>query len=171
MQARLDPERFEDLVSFLVEVGVRADARFDPGYGDGGQARTTYLYRRMRPRIVDWYRHTMGDGRYLPDRTKHPRSAIPFADASELSVAAGYAFELTFDSSMSLAVESLAAGISDAGRETLATIVRPLAEGFRVQEIARGLGITTAKLDARLEQLRAELAPSRLEPNLSPREG
>jgi hypothetical protein len=42
------------------EVGLRADARFDPEYGYGGQARSTYLYRRMRLRVVDWLRQTYG---------------------------------------------------------------------------------------------------------------
>lgn len=46
----------EDLISELVVVGLRADARFDPTFGDGGQARSTYLYRRMRPRVVDYLR-------------------------------------------------------------------------------------------------------------------
>ena len=154
MRAYLDEDRFQDLVSYLVIVGLRADVRFDPSFG---QARSTYLYRRMRPRIVDWYRQTMGDDRYSPagDRTLHPRSAIPFPDVAEF-VAGEY--EIRLEASMPLAVQALGQRVSDEGREKLATIARPLAEGYEPQEIAKRLGVRRAEVERRLERLRDELA-------------
>jgi hypothetical protein len=53
MGATLDRPRFEDLVSDLTIVGLVAKQKFDPEFG---QAESTFIYRRMRVRIADWYR-------------------------------------------------------------------------------------------------------------------
>ena len=56
--AHLDPDRFDDLADYMLEVGVRYAARYEPGHGIAIQ---TFLYRRMRIRYTDWLRLTLGD--------------------------------------------------------------------------------------------------------------
>ena len=56
--AFLDQQRFDDLADFMLEVGVRCAARYEPGQGIAIQ---TFLYRRMRIRYTDWLRMTRGD--------------------------------------------------------------------------------------------------------------
>jgi hypothetical protein len=58
--AFLDQDRFDDLADYMLMVGVKYAARFEPGHGIG---MSTFLYRRMRMRYVDWIRTTLGDSR------------------------------------------------------------------------------------------------------------
>jgi hypothetical protein len=58
--AHVDPDRFEDLASYMLEVGVKYAASYETGHGIGI---STFLYRRMRIRYVDWCRFTLGDSR------------------------------------------------------------------------------------------------------------
>jgi hypothetical protein len=58
--AFLDPGRFEDLADYMLEVGVKHAASYEPGHG---LSLVTFLYRRMRIRYVDWCRSTLGDSR------------------------------------------------------------------------------------------------------------
>ena len=41
--AHLDPDRFEDLAGYLLEIGVRYATSYEPGHGIG---MSTFLYRR-----------------------------------------------------------------------------------------------------------------------------
>ena len=70
--AFLEQDRFEQLADYMLEVGVKYAARYEPGHGIG---MSTFLYRRMRIRYVDWLRVTLGDSR-LQARggmsTRHP---------------------------------------------------------------------------------------------------
>ncbi len=102
----LDDDRREDLISYLVVVGLTARAKYDPGYG---QAETTFLYRLMRVRVVDWYRQTLGDSRFR-DPATDPRSAV----ATDLPVPVYDAPE-----SFGLAVNELSRGLTDQARDTL----------------------------------------------------
>jgi hypothetical protein len=59
--AHLDHDRFDELADYMLLVGVRYAARYEPGHGIAIQ---TFLYRRMRIRYTDWLRTTMGDSRW-----------------------------------------------------------------------------------------------------------
>ena len=58
--AFLDEHRFEELADYMLEVGVKYAARYEPGHAIG---MSTFLSRRMRIRYVDWLRATLGDSR------------------------------------------------------------------------------------------------------------
>ena len=58
--AFLDEHHFEDLADYMLEVAVRYAPRFELGHGIG---MSTFLYRRMRIRFIDWLRVTLGDSR------------------------------------------------------------------------------------------------------------
>jgi hypothetical protein len=72
MGATLTPPRFEDAVSYLtiVALGTR---EFDP---EVGQGESTFIFRRCRVRLIDWYRREYGDRR-SHDPLLDPRSGIP----------------------------------------------------------------------------------------------
>lgn len=85
--AFLDEERFEDLTGYILEVGCRYAPRFEPGHGVGI---STFVYRRMRIRYVDWLRQTMGDTRNRVSR-KHPAEPhVPPHEVDAASVEHGY---------------------------------------------------------------------------------
>ncbi len=48
--AFLDEHRFEELSDYMLEVGVKYAARYEPGHGTG---MSTFLHRRMRIRHVE----------------------------------------------------------------------------------------------------------------------
>ena len=48
--AFLDEHRFQDLADYMLEVGVKYAARYEPGHGTG---MSMFLHRRMRIRYVD----------------------------------------------------------------------------------------------------------------------
>ena len=142
----LDHDRREDLISYLCVVGLTAKQNFDPAYG---QAESTFLYRRMRVRVVDWYRTTFGDSR-SSDPTTTPRSAVltdlpvPVYDAPQ---------------SFQLAVDELGRGLTPQARDTLETIGVALVAGYQEWEIARALELTVTDVRERLTTLRDELTP------------
>jgi len=59
--AHLEPLDFEDAVSFLIARAYELSLRYDPSRG---LAFSTYCYRILRLRVVDWYRATYGDARF-----------------------------------------------------------------------------------------------------------
>jgi Sigma-70 region 2 len=59
--AHLRPQLYEDCLQHLLAVAWELWQRFDPGRG---LSFSTYCYRTLKLRIVDWYRHEFGDSRY-----------------------------------------------------------------------------------------------------------
>ena len=70
--AFLDDARFDDLCSYLLELGCKYAVKYDPEYG---QSLSTWVYRIQRRRYIDWVRMTLGDNRHKTS-TKHPRGGF-----------------------------------------------------------------------------------------------
>jgi len=116
MGARLDDARLEDLISELTIVGLRAQERFDPSVG---QAEPTYLYRRMRVRIIDWYRHNYGDRR-SHDPLIDPKSATLYGPHNTGELVDDEDHE-TDDETYAETIERLSLGLSAEAQHTVAS--------------------------------------------------
>ncbi len=90
--AYLPPDRFDDAASFMLVAACKTVLRFDPSYG---QALSTFVYRRTRPRLVDWYRMVLGDTRHastfkvrhaflFAERYEDELDGVPYEDSYEL---------------------------------------------------------------------------------------
>lgn len=64
--ARLDPERYEDALSYLLGKAVELSKNYRPS---PDLAFSTYSRRILRARVVDWYRLTFHDARYVQNVT------------------------------------------------------------------------------------------------------
>jgi hypothetical protein len=150
--AFLDPDRFDDLASYMLEVGVRYAARYEPGHGIGI---STFLYRRMRSRYVDWCRATLGDTRNVSNRRIPPGRLFPFNELIDSAVfdpgydEAGTPFE---------AAAVLATELDPSCGWTLVHIAGPLASGWQLKEAAAAAGITHPQAQRLLDELQDELA-------------
>lgn len=152
MGAYLERDRLEDLVSFLTVVGVKASQRFDPSVG---QARSTWVYRIQRPRIVDWYRTNMGDRRHS-NPLLNPRSAVPYGPAYIRGLRAEEAVER--DESLAETLDEMSERLTEEAQDTLRRVAVPLSAGYQPLEIARALGVRLKDVNERLERLQVELA-------------
>jgi hypothetical protein len=86
--AYLDEQRFEELADYMLEVGVRYAARYEPGHGI---AIGTFLYRRMRIRYIDWLRLTLGDTRGKTPSRRHPAGGFVSCRSGSSTAPAGTA--------------------------------------------------------------------------------
>lgn len=152
MNGTLDSPRFEDLVSDLVLVALDARQKFDASFG---QSESTFVYRRCRTRIADWYRRNYGDRR-SHDPLLDPRSAMLYEPRKLHDVLAADDGHET-DEPYAEAAERLGQEISAEGRDTLHRIAIPLVAGFRLPEIGTALGLPPGEAARRLARLRAEL--------------
>ena len=152
------PDRREDLHSYLCLTACHIATNYDPSRSRPGYSFASYLWDVLDRRITDWFRQTFGDSRYAdgPNKRRIPLTSLLSLDAKldEDPVAEDVTL---IDASLDLAVEAVGERCSRAARETLATIARPLAEGYRPLEVSRKLGISTSELNERLRQLRDEL--------------
>ncbi len=115
--AYLPPDRFEDAASFMLVIACRAVVRFDPAYG---QALSTFVYRRTRPRLVDWYRMVLGDTRH--PTTFEVRHAFHFAERYEDELDGATcedSYELDDEHDLDRAEEALGRGLSEEARRGL----------------------------------------------------
>lgn len=158
LHMHLEDDRLDDLISFLVVVGLRAHARFDPAVG---QAETTYLYRRMRPRVIDWLRQELGDARPMGGGRAAFRRGLLTLDEMNLDEIPGHASPWQSDADAEAewaeAIEQLSAGLSDEARETLELIGLRLVDGASHRAIADELGLSWPAVTSRLRRLREEL--------------
>ena len=109
--AYLPPDRFEDAASFMLVIACRAVVRFDPSYG---QALSTFVYRRTRPRLIDWYRMVLGDRRHAS--TFEARHAFHFAERYEDELdgkSCEDAYEFDDEHDLDRAEEELGRGLSE----------------------------------------------------------
>jgi DNA-directed RNA polymerase specialized sigma24 family protein len=162
MGATLAPDLFDDLVSSILIRALQEAPRYDPGRG---YAFTTFLSRRMRFGVTDWYRATFGDARYGPQRR-------PLADYVSLSPGA-YEGEVELPApeqeheSMADALVELGEGLSEEARWALREIGLRLAAGYgETEAVARvaGAGETATEARRRLALLRQELVQRGLAP-------
>lgn len=157
--ATLPPERFDDTLEHLIVVALTIAEKYDPARSGPGYTFSSYLWDMLKVRLIDYWRREIGDTRRRPDLAEmfaqFTRPLSWEALTRDADVGPPAADEL--DDDMHEAVEALAGGLSDEARETLATIVRPLAEGWRIKELASELGTSSVVVNARLRRMREEL--------------
>ena len=144
--AYLPPDRFEDAASFMLVIACRAVVRFDPAYG---QALSTFVYRRTRPRLTDWYRSVLGDTRY--PATWPARHAFLFAERYEDEldgVTYDDSYELDDEHDLDRAEEELGRGLSEEALRGLHLFRLDEEHGHRVRA---GRGSELARKAARAE--------------------
>ena len=78
--ARLTPELHEDLLAYLLGVGWELSLRYQPG---PDLTFSTYSRRILRARVVDWYRSTFHDARYVQNVTEVSLYAFTEVDEEE----------------------------------------------------------------------------------------
>jgi len=149
--AYLPPDRFDDAASFMLVGACKAVLRFDPSYG---QALSTFVYRRTRPRLIDWYRMVLGDTRHAS--TFEVRHAFHFAERYEdeldgASCEDSYDFDDEHD--LDRAEEELGRGLSEQALRGLHLYRIDEEHGHRVNA---GKGSELAR-----KAVRAELAARR----------
>ncbi|MBA3376658.1 MAG: hypothetical protein H0U00_12765 [Actinobacteria bacterium] len=150
-------DRLEELVSVLVEAGVKTALKFDPAKLGPNYKPRSYLADKMRFAIEgNYYRKKSegyGDRRYgFDNRIKLTGHKIDtLLEAGE--TAADDEHERMGD-----ALEELAVGLSPSAEWTLRNLARPLADGAMITHAAHGAGLTLQRAKMRLEELREELA-------------
>ena len=151
--AFLEQERFEELVSYMLEIGCRYIPRFETGHHI---ALSTFLYRRMRIRYTDWIRTTLGDSRH-PGSYRHPAGGHVSLNESDGPTWDDDDLERE---SLVEAAERLAAehNLSAQGAWALLEVVGRYAEGATAKVVVAEAGLpSTNKADALVEDLRQEL--------------
>jgi len=144
--AYLPPDRFEDAASFMLVIACRAVLRFDPSYG---QALSTFVYRRTRPRLIDWYRSVLGDTRHAS--TFKVRHAFLFAERYEDELDGATcedSYELDDEHDLDRAEEELGRGLSEEALRGLHLFRLDEEHGHRVRA---GRGSELARKAARAE--------------------
>lgn len=78
--ARLSPALYEDALAYLIETAWELSLRYRP---TSDLAYSTYSRRILRARVVDWYRQTFRDGRYVRDVVEVSLSTLADEDDDE----------------------------------------------------------------------------------------
>ena len=152
-------DRYDDLIGFLVETGLRTAERYDPARVRPGYSFASFIYDILAMRVTDFFRakaQGFADRRYNPNG--NPIELI--GDKVEtLTAAYGDAPQELLDDEHDLAdaVAELGEALSEEARWTLETIGRALAEGASIAEASAGAGLTVQRAKRQLEGLREEL--------------
>jgi hypothetical protein len=121
--AHLEPCDYEDALSFLVGLAWELADKYDPAFG---QSFSTFCYRRLRLRLVDWYRSRFGDARYGEQPT------VAISDEERHEVAA--AFDFSWPEVLSL-INSVQ--VAPTTRQVLQRVVIPLMESGQLRDKRR----------------------------------
>jgi len=152
-------DRYDDLVGFLVETGLRTAERYDPARVRPGYSFASYIYDILAMRVTDFYRgkaNGFADRRYNPNG--NPVELI--GDKLEtLAAAYGDAPELLENEEQDIAdaTATLGEALSADARWTLENLGRALAEGVMISQAAADAGLTTRRASQLLDELRGEL--------------
>lgn len=141
--AHLTPQDKEDALAFLIatawELSRSYDRKLGPSY-------STYCFRMLKLRLVDWYRTTFGDARYGGGPIQH-------ASMEELERIA-VEVELVQD----VLVQLGSVALSPDARRTFERIAKPmLEEGLSKEQMADRLGWERRVVSDLLKELHAEL--------------
>jgi hypothetical protein len=149
--AFLDDQRYDELVSYMLEVGCRYAPRYERGHGIAIQ---TYLYRTMRRRYTDCLRMTLGDTRHTTAKHRHPAGGFVSLDESD-----GPTWDDLEQESLGEVAETMgdALGLTAKSRWVLVEIVVRLAEGAPPLEAAAEAGLAVQRANRLVEDLCAEL--------------
>ena len=77
--ARLSPDLYEDALAYLIEKAWELSIRYRP---TPNLSFSTWSRRILRARVVDWYRHTFHDARYVSSAVVEV-SLYSFGDVDE----------------------------------------------------------------------------------------
>ena len=141
--ATLSPHDREDALAYLVATAWELERSFNENLG---LAYSTYCFRMLKLRLVDWYRATFGDSRY-------GNGVQPRATEEELSRIA-VEVELVQD----VLVQLGSVALSPDARRTFERIAKPmLEEGLTKEQIADRLGWDRRDVSDALKLLAVEL--------------
>lgn len=147
--AYLDPVRYEDALSYLVDVLCRLAQRYDPS--KGSLSFSTFAYRILRRRYTSYLRESRGDARYGNDGREQS-----VADPDLLRESLASEDHLDFDALIEQIDHDK---LSPRARGALKQIARRMAEeGITATQAARKLAKSRREASRDLERLRAELA-------------
>jgi len=153
-------DRYDDLIGFLVETGLRTAERYDPARVRPGYSFASFLFDVLAMRVTDFFRakaQGFADRRYNPngnpvvligDKVETLTAVYGDAPPQEL---------LDDEHDLADAVAELGEALSEEARWTLETIGRALAEGASIAEASAGAGLTVQRAKRQLEGLREEL--------------
>lgn len=146
--AHLDAERYEDAVSYLVEILCRLALKYDAT--KGSLSFSTFAYRILRRRYTSWLRDWRGDSRYGNDGREQS-----VADPDLLREAASSEDQPDFNALIEqIDHEKLSPRARGALRQIVRLIVQ---EGLTAAEAARVLAKSRREASGDLERLRQEL--------------
>jgi hypothetical protein len=148
--AHLDEHRYEELVGYLVEVGVKYAARYETGHGIAIQ---TFLYRRMRQRYVDWLRLTLGDSRHGASGRHPPGGRLFSFDEVRHTAVLDPGYE-----EVGMPLYALADELDPADAWTVVNLAGPLASGWTLTETAHAAGVSIDRAKMALDELQDALA-------------
>lgn len=154
----LGGDRLEDAVAFVRERMFGEIGRYDAALA-GGVSVETWVYRRSKPRTIDWLR-SKGEGLEFGDARSGSQGRIGLTADGELQVAREE------DDSVDAAVERLAVGLSERSRWTLRHVASAAAEGLTMAEVIDGLMRDLA--DELRPQLPVELQEQLVSESVSP---
>lgn len=128
----LGGERLDDCVSFVRERMLGELGRFDAALA-GGVRVETWVYRRSRPRVIDWLR-TKGEGLEFGDARSGSQGRVGLTSDGELDLSSREEADTLDD-----AVERLAGGLTDRSAWTLRHVASGVAAGHDLVEVLEGL--------------------------------
>lgn len=146
--AHLDADRYEEAVSYLVEILCRLAKRYDSS--KGSLSFSTFAYRILRRRYTSYLRDWRGDARYGNDGRE-----TSVADPDLLREAASSEDQLDFGALIEQIDHDK---LSPRARGALKQIVRLIVEeGMTAAEAARALAKSRREASRDLDRLRQEL--------------
>lgn len=149
--ARLSALDYEDAMSYLLEVMVRLAGSYDPA--KGRNSFSTFAYRILRRRVVDWYREAKGDARY-----GHHKRIVAISDEERSRIEAEI-----LESWDGWSVEEVLAMVNTVAlnpgpRRVWNKVVVPIVrDGRTISEVARDLDVPRSMVVQQLEELTAEI--------------
>lgn len=161
--AHLKPHLYEDALQELLTTTWQLWQRFDPARG---LSFSTYAYRLLKLRVVDWYRSEFGDSRYGERPTvlslDAPMSLREGRQTSEhrLEDLVGDRTADDYSAPIDLDVLRELEGkgeLSEEGSRVLREVALPLALGLNKDEVGERLGRSRRHVNRCLDDLRAEL--------------
>jgi RNA polymerase sigma factor (sigma-70 family) len=176
--ATLNPDDKEDALAFLIATAWELERSFRE---DVGIAYSTYCFRMLRLRLVDWYRDRFRDARYggrdcprcdageLDGAECHEchgtgkvGPAIPELVGEEALEQITAEWNTITDVVTDVFVEINVASLSPDSRRALDRIAKPMVEeGLTMDEIAERLGFDRRWVSKALKRLRDELEQAR----------
>lgn len=162
--AHLKPHLYEDALQELLATAWQLWQRFDPARG---LSFSTYAYRLLRLRVVDWYRSEFGDSRYGERPTVLSLDA-PIARGSGADQTSEHRLEEIVgdrdadDEAPPIDLDVLReidgkGELSEEGSRILREVALPLALGLNKDEVGDRLGRSRRHVNRCLDELRAEL--------------